>query len=243
MAELKDPKRLFESDEAPPELRNWLDRARHDALPAEGVSELVRQVEELASQPALPSAGRVTAKNAFNAKALLLAAGIGVGAASLWLLLPRRAESPALKPPATLPSAPMVRTLPSPRLRAVDEDEVEAPKDAPAPAPSASVRAKHAASSPRASAQPAAPDEAQLLRSARAALPSTPARALELTVEHERLYRSGMLVQEREAIAIEALMRLGRRSEATARADRFLARFPASPYRARIESARGANAP
>jgi hypothetical protein len=186
----------------------------------------------------------VTAKNAFNAKALLLAAGIGVGAASLWLLLPRRAESPALKPPATLPSAPMVRTLPSPRLRAVDEDDVEAPKDAPAlPAPSASVRAKQGPSGPRASAQPAAPDEAQLLRSARATLPSAPARALELTAEHERLYRSGMLVQEREAIAIEALMRLGRRSEATARADRFLARFPASPYRARIESARGANAP
>jgi hypothetical protein len=46
--------------------------------------------------------------------------------------------------------------------------------------------------------------------------------------EHERRYPNGLLVQEREVMAVRALALLGRSEEAHARADRFRSRFPSS---------------
>jgi hypothetical protein len=79
-------------------------------------------------------------------------------------------------------------------------------------------------------------EEYKVLRAARAALPADPGRALALTDEHGRRFGRGMLSQEREAIAVEALARLGRKTEANARLSRFVRQFPGSPYRARIEA-------
>ena len=45
---------------------------------------------------------------------------------------------------------------------------------------------------------------------------------------HARRFPSGALVEERERLAIEALLRLGRRTDAEARAERFHRRFPRS---------------
>jgi hypothetical protein len=42
-------------------------------------------------------------------------------------------------------------------------------------------------------------------------------------------------VQEREVIAVEALLRAGRREEAQARFQRFLERHPRSAHRRRLE--------
>ena len=47
MTAFKDPPRLFEADEAPPELRTWLERAHHDAPSAAEVAQVVRAVEDL----------------------------------------------------------------------------------------------------------------------------------------------------------------------------------------------------
>jgi hypothetical protein len=44
-----------------------------------------------------------------------------------------------------------------------------------------------------------------------------------------------MMVQEREVIAIEALARSGRSSEAAARAARFRKAFPSSAYQSKID--------
>jgi hypothetical protein len=47
----------------------------------------------------------------------------------------------------------------------------------------------------------------------------------------------GQFSEEREALAIDALLRLGRRSEAQARARAFLQRYPSSSHRERVGAA------
>jgi hypothetical protein len=74
-------------------------------------------------------------------------------------------------------------------------------------------------------------EEARLLRQARAALASSPATAIELTEQHRARFSSGLLIQEREMIAIEALTRAGRRDQARRRAEAFRERYPSSSYR------------
>lgn len=81
-----------------------------------------------------------------------------------------------------------------------------------------------------------APSELSLLSRAQGLLARAPEAALETIDEHARLYPHGEFVQEREALAIDALRRLGRRPELQARARAFLQRYPASPHRDRIEA-------
>jgi hypothetical protein len=81
----------------------------------------------------------------------------------------------------------------------------------------------------------AAETEVALLARAQAALASSPQSALELATAHALRFRGGALVQEREMIAIAALLRLGRRSEAEARAQEFRSAFPTSAYTRRID--------
>jgi hypothetical protein len=80
----------------------------------------------------------------------------------------------------------------------------------------------------------AAPSEIELLRDARLALRQSPERALELSERHAQLYSQGRLSQERELIAISALISLGRRTAALSRGARFERTFPSSPYRKQV---------
>ncbi len=75
------------------------------------------------------------------------------------------------------------------------------------------------------------PSEIELLRDARLGLRQSPARALELTEAHGRLYPQGKMTQERELIAVSALVALGRRTAALSRAASFEQQYPTSPYR------------
>ena len=78
--------------------------------------------------------------------------------------------------------------------------------------------------------------EAALLQRARQALSSDPSRALALAERHRRLYPRGMLSQERELLAVKALVALGRGDSARSRADAFVTAYPSSAYRDRVES-------
>jgi hypothetical protein len=60
--------------------------------------------------------------------------------------------------------------------------------------------------------------EAKLLERARRHLSTDPALALTETSQHRERFAAGQMVAERELIAVEALLRLGRRSEAERRA-------------------------
>lgn len=77
--------------------------------------------------------------------------------------------------------------------------------------------------------------EIALLNQAHRSLAGDPRAALSLAEEHAREFPNGALAQEREFIAIQALLGLGRQSEALARADRFRARFPGSAHIRRLD--------
>ncbi|HLY52145.1 MAG TPA: hypothetical protein VKQ31_03960, partial [Steroidobacteraceae bacterium] len=105
--------------------------------------------------------------------------------------------------------------------------------------PSLSTQPTLPARGPRASDSFVA--ERLLLDAARTALASDRlAAALEATAQHEREYPDGAMVQEREAIAIRALVGLGRSGEARERVARFRARFPESVLLPAVEAAAGA---
>lgn len=89
--------------------------------------------------------------------------------------------------------------------------------------------------------EPAAPvdtlaAEVASLDAARAVLGSAPARALHLADAHAAAVPDATLSAERELIAIDALLRLGRRAEARARADRLRTRYPGGLYESRLSA-------
>ena len=128
-------------------------------------------------------------------------------------------------------SAPTVGPVPS-------EVPVATPSAGAASSASEPPKAEPKASAARSShgvARPAG-SEAELLESARNALATSPARAFSLAEQHRTLFPGGVLAQEREVIAIEALKRLGRTDEATRRAADFARRYPGSAYRKKLDS-------
>lgn len=165
-----------------------------------------------------PTAQRPKGKRALLL-AFLLPAAAAAAAGAYWLTRPP--EPPA--PPSSLPPA-----LPPPRERA-----------APAPVPSASGSAAPAAapSAPRVVRAAPSPEvsELTLLREAQAALAGNPALALSLARRHQELHPRGMLSEEREVVAIDALARLGQTSAARARAERFNKHYPSSAHWPRLE--------
>jgi len=91
---------------------------------------------------------------------------------------------------------------------------------------------------PTPSVTPSASSEqdAGLLQEARRLVTSQPARALTLTRDHELHFPSSSLTEERQALRIEALARLGRRTDATRELSSFDQTFPRSPYRRRLHT-------
>ena len=85
-------------------------------------------------------------------------------------------------------------------------------------------------------AEAPAESESALLQRAQQALGSSPSTALALAGEHAARYPKGQLGQEREVIAISALVGMGRAGEARSRAAAFLAAHPRSAHRSRIEA-------
>jgi hypothetical protein len=95
---------------------------------------------------------------------------------------------------------------------------------------------------PSASAAPAPGDELSAVLAARMALRAgQTARTLSLLDDHDRLFPGGKYGSEVELLRIEALSLSGARAEARARAQRFLALHPDSPYaaRARVHAEEG----
>jgi hypothetical protein len=111
--------------------------------------------------------------------------------------------------------------------------------------PSTPSQASRSAQDPPLSASPSPgaaapssppPNEGSLLLRARQALDVDPGATLALTQEHARRFPTGTLAPEREVLAIEALARLGRTSEARARLDSFRSRYPQSPHLSKLDA-------
>ncbi len=194
---------------------------------------------------ALPSKGPATVAPAAapllagmtSSKALLVAGAIwligGATGAALYGALRREpvhvvyVDRPVLAAPSTVssqqPEAAARELLPS----------IAAPAHAPS--------SQHGAVAPPGSAKSMSSELAQeraLLDSARAnAARGEPALVLEQVAQHAREFPQGRLGEEREALAIRALLALGRSGEARARAEAFRAAYPRSFLLPVIDSA------
>jgi hypothetical protein len=178
------------------------------------------------------SAAGVAAKTGIGLKlagALVLVGAVGTSA----VVVSRTAEQTPQRPVGIVATvAPVPSTVSSATSPLSDRPTA----DEPTPAPSASAAPPKPSLAPAPSADLGPQAEVRLLERAQDALRSRPADALSLADEHARQFPRGMLVQEREVIAIEALMKTGRTNEAKARAARFKARFPGSSHTRRIEA-------
>lgn len=248
----------------PPEVTRWADAATDAEVPSE-----LRQLIHAGRQQ-LGSPAEVASLAQSLARALGPAAGLGAdsagpgpfvpvaaaparwaawvaaggaaltGAVAWWLVA---SGSPHELPPSGPPVAATPAAAPAAPAAPVDEAPALAePLEAPdversrARAPAAKPRPRSQATSTQTPALP----EADLLERAQSALSKQPKQALALTREHQRRFPRGLLVQEREVIAIEALNRLGRKRAASARAAEFEKRHRGSVHQPRLDGELGA---
>ena len=170
-------------------------------------------------------------------KAIVAASIMAAGAA--WWVLPaapiRRPQPPAQKiqnvrVEATAPS------LEAPRVAPALVPAEAVPTVTPLTQPARSIKARAVAPKP---VPVENPSEMELIRRAEG-LRAQPAQALRELNEHARLYPAGMLAQEREVLAIEALLAAGQRSAAEVRAAKLAATHPGSAHLRRVRVLLGA---
>lgn len=154
------------------------------------------------------------------------AASAPVSAAATGHHAPANPPVPAASPDPGRPVSPSSGASPTAALASGGSSP---DSTAPAPADSAPPASQDSPSASPAEA------EADYLRRAHAQISSSPAQALSLAEAHPLRYPDGKLGQEREMIVIGALAALGRTSEAESRARAFIARFPDSAHRRRLE--------
>jgi hypothetical protein len=232
MTDPDDPSRLFDAPDAPAGLKNALRAAQADVGNAQQMARLAQRLGPLLGATAATGAGAGAAASAKLGGAAKLgiaaAALVAVGSATLFVSSPPSAPTPkpsrsAVASTAPAPVAPPVFVAPPATL--------SAPAELAPPPSSASAALTHGK-------PPAAtpPSEAELLEQARAAIKTDPSRALQRANEHARRFPRGVLVQEREVLAIQALRRLGRDAEADRRADAFGKAFPGSAFQRKLKS-------
>jgi hypothetical protein len=243
-----EPTRLFEADDAPAPLQDLLRRAQQDVPTPDEAARLVRSVE--AGMAAPVAAGKPTRspwlprERRVPGKLIVAVILAGVGTVGYFVVqrhvsAPATAVAPSPKAPTPVVPAPQPRMealAPLPAVQEQAETPVKA-RDAVRTRGKHREAVRHPTPPESASTQGASSDEFALLRAARQAVAAQPGRALRLTEEHAQRFPQGMLAQEREAIAIEALAKLGRATQAQARAQTFLKAHPGSPYRPRIDAA------
>lgn len=156
----------------------------------------------------------------------------------------RPGARPADAPQLEAPSAPLNPPKPRPLDAAPPANELRAPSVLPAlpiPEPRASQAAfpdDPPAARPASSNVDSARRESQLVAEARGLLRVGRAdAALNVLGELERALPNGVLVQEREALLVQALRSSGRPEAARERAREFLRKYPSSPHAAAVNRA------
>jgi hypothetical protein len=264
MTRSNDPPRLVDVADSPRPLVDALARAAADLPSTDQLQEIATglgpellggaaQGGPRSGEQRRRSLGPRVARRAAVFK-LLLAAVVGAaGTGSLvWRAHSRRDEPPksgAVVQPRSAPPDTSAAVRPEPeREPSAPALELPAPKPPRDPAP---LRAESTRSTGNESPEPATssrlptgaaafPDtedtsEVAILNRAQRIVARDPAGALSLAEDHARRFPSGALAQEREFIAIEALLGLGRRAEASARAAQFRAAFPGSAHARRLD--------
>lgn len=249
-----EPERWADSGETPGALREALLGARRERPSAAQLERMIARASGT-SAPAAPSGKRFAWT--LSSKWLLgvaCFAALGAFLSAAWQTSPRNTP-----PREASPSAAVKRTAARPVEAPASSNEVPAaPSLAPAELPIAAVPPQpisgldaSPAANPRSgrpghrspsktdgrsvrAADPRA--EVELLRRAKLAQTRDPRQAWQLLETHAQRYPNGVFGEEREALAVEVLLELGRADEAKARAKQLRTHFPASPYLRRIDA-------
>jgi hypothetical protein len=257
-----DPPRLRMSGSPDDPLVQALEEARLELPSKEQLAAVAARFSPMEGSPADAGAPMSIRRARLRAKSMqagAVAVALAMGAAATVMM---RGHLPFVSAPKVEPQTVPVLPASAPHEKATRQPRhgelnvaptVEEPKEAPpevkarSTAPSPSVHREHP--STHETARPSQADlpssdgdgqrtpeaEAALLGRAHQALAADPSRALALTEEHRRDYPAGLLGQESDLIAIEALAALGRSGEARDRAARFRARYPSSAHLRRID--------
>jgi len=260
---MTDPRRLLDyGSEASPALRAILASAKRmddprasqiealEARLAASVAPLasITPVGPLATPPQVVAAAVARARYAgMGARAAAVIVALAVLCGAAWYVRAIRDTSDTRAGQAPSMVAPRAPDRASPDRASPDRgspdrgspDRASIGKMAPPASPTPPL--DRASDLPRSTAAPTKPrgagdSETKLVVAAGAALVrDDAATALALTREHLAKFANGAHAEERDRIAIEALVRLGGRDRARAAADRFFMRYPQSIYRSRIE--------
>lgn len=257
---MSDPIRLVDDPEAPELLRDLVRHARDDLPSMESAERVYRRLE--GEQPPPAGGESLGSGTATVLKIGGLVLGVVVGGIALGARLsspPEDRRSPAVEeiarqvpdasPAMEEPTGKPVQPRPQPRAVKGDADPSPPPPpheqatSGPKPASAdASRRSRSRSRTPTVGSAhpPTAKDrtaEAELLLQAKRAMPDAPRRALGLADRHARKFPDGVLAEERELIAIRALVALERTSDAQRRARAFEQTHPASPHLAAVHRA------
>lgn len=219
-------------------LRGALESERSDDIDAARLKRIGRRLAAATATAATttpvhaaegaPSAPAATKASWLASKGpLLLLAAVGIGGVTTMRLretAPRPVGAPRTETTMTAAAPP-----PAPEPATISPADLPS---VPAPAPAAPPRP---ITKPAAASSSSDADEIALLARAHDALHDAPARSLALCKEHEKRWVAGQFAQEREAVAIEALVYLGRRDEAGRRWAAFRERYPSSSHRVHLE--------
>ncbi len=217
------PKRLVDDAGVSPELKGALDQLGREEVPFDVDAGLAKLKSAVAQTPPSPDpTGILRHKLVLGGVAALAGAALVAGIA----LRSAEPPPPPPAPPAVFSVSEPVETSSVPST--TPSVEVERTPPAPSAAPPASIKAP--------ASKPTLAEEVKQLAEVRALAASNPAAAAARADEGHQRFRGGMLYQEREAVAISALARAGRGGEAQARARRFTAQFPKSPFREQVEA-------
>jgi hypothetical protein len=203
----------------PPELAKLI--AAEKVAPAvdQGLRTLIRAklAASVAATPAAATAAGIGAGKIIAIVALVAGAGT--------IAVVKSQRTPTPRAPITAPLVAKIEPAPQP----------QSPPPVPTPPPPAPL------SVPTPIPSPNVPSQAELLHDAWSALSHSDAEhALELATRDARVHGSGPLSEERDALRIIALAKLGRTTEATDANTRFVAQYPNSIHRDLIDNAIGA---
>lgn len=193
-----------------------------------------------APAPTAPVGGVTAAAGGLGMKALLAAGVVAIGGVVGVVALRQPVPAPVIERPTPVAVVPKVELPPEPELPKAEEPPTKPPppvkpvvKVAPTVAP-APVEPTKALPPP----PPSNPDEelAALDDAITAARAGRPAQALAAVDAHLAKFPQSALAQEREVIAIEALVTLGRRDDAKERLKSFRSKWPTSTHLVRLEA-------
>lgn len=264
MTDFRDPPRLRHSSDSPPLLAKALAVCRKELPSQNELDDVASSLASIVLSGAMERGHRSVRARRWLSMAggaagfkLLLAAALAAASISIVIRrgqIEQRNSALDARPSTPLPKVVSTRATTSssaPQLvgegspaRLGDEEKPSISRSrrvaSTAPAPTVSNHAHDEVSTPlpvgtASFAEEKSSSEIALLNRAQRALATDPRNALSLTERHAQQFPRGVLAQEREFIAIEALLSLGRSREAASRATRFRADFPGSAHLRRLD--------